>query len=156
MFRNKQGLFYRDKMQGCEDYDFYLRLYSSGKKISNLPDILLKYRILKTSITRSGNSFIKWLFVEKALEFYQERLEKGTDSYDMFSPEDFNCFFKASPSVNTLILALRAADKTYNYEMLKECYNKLKSIDKNNKELRKYRIKTLSHFIFILCKNLGL
>ena len=156
MFRNEQGLFYRDKMQGCEDYDFYLRLYSSGKKISNLPDILLKYRILETSITRSGNSFIKWLFVEKALEFYQERLEKGTDRYDMFSPEDFNCFFKTSPSVNTLILALRAADKTYNYEMLKECYNRLKSIDKNNKELRKYRIKTLSHFIFILCKNLGL
>ena len=157
MFRNEQGLFYRDKMQGCEDYDFYLRLYSSGKKISNLPDILLKYRILKSSISRSGNTFIKRLFTQKALEFYNERLEKGTDSYDMFSPQDFNCFFKEnSLSINTLIFALHTADKTYDYQMLKECYDKLKLIDKNNKELKKYRIKTLSFFIFLLYKNLGL
>lgn len=53
MFRNT-GYTYREDVPHCEDYELYLRMLSDGKVISNIWTRLLKYRILKTSITRSN------------------------------------------------------------------------------------------------------
>lgn len=89
VFRNEPNLFYRDKFFACEDFDFHLRLITDNKIIENLEAPLLSYRVLSTSISRKGNSFIKRLFIEKAKEFYKERKQTGKDSYDAFDDQEF-------------------------------------------------------------------
>jgi len=84
MLRNGFGVFYRDKMRYCEDYDLYLRLLSSGKKINNLSLPLLRYRKRKDSITSIYNVKQK-IITEKAKEFYFQRISKGHDQYDKFN-----------------------------------------------------------------------
>ena len=87
MFKNKERYFYRNKMLYCEDYDLYLRLLNDEKKIDNIHNILLKYRVTKDSISNSKRSK-QDLFVKKAKEFYQQRLKYGKDEYDKFNPQN--------------------------------------------------------------------
>lgn len=90
MFRkNFYDNFYRDKIRYCEDYDFYLRIMTDSLKMANLPECLLEYRILQNSLSREQDKVIKNLFINQCKEFYRERLEKGTDSYDTFEPDLF-------------------------------------------------------------------
>lgn len=89
MFRKESTKGYRDKARFCEDYDMYFNMILDGKKLANLSDVLLKYRILDTSVSRKKSKFERWLFVEKIRSFYQERITKRQDSYDNFDPEDF-------------------------------------------------------------------
>lgn len=89
MFRKESTKGYRDKARFCEDYDMYFNMIIDGKKFANLGDILLKYRILNTSISRKKSKFERWLFVEKIRSFYHETITKGQDSYADFDPEDF-------------------------------------------------------------------
>jgi glycosyltransferase involved in cell wall biosynthesis len=94
MFRNDRNYYYRDKFKYSQDYDLYLRLLSDGIKITNLPDFLIKERLLQNSITyysREQQQFFK----DVALKFYFERLATGKDSYSDFenkkmSPEAKN------------------------------------------------------------------
>ncbi|MCK4553264.1 glycosyltransferase family 2 protein [Candidatus Pacearchaeota archaeon] len=84
MFKNAGDIFYRKKFQGSEDYDLYLRLLTSEKNLTNLQDILLKYRI-------SENSFVSTMpnqmfYFNKAKEFYSQRLQHGKDDYENLSP----------------------------------------------------------------------
>ena len=50
MFRKDQNIQYREKFLYCEDYDLYLNLITQGKKLANLNEKLLNYRILANSI----------------------------------------------------------------------------------------------------------
>ncbi len=86
MFRN-EGQTYREKFVYGQDYDYYLRLLSSNKKISNIFDPLIKYRINPNAITWSKKSKQKY-FSLKANEFYHQRLEYGRDEYDKFDPNE--------------------------------------------------------------------
>lgn len=87
MFRN-QNIKYREKTWYCEDYDLYLRLITEGKKMANLNEKLLQYRILNNSISRN-NKFIKYLFLNKVFEMYYERKIKNIDSYNTIQPIAF-------------------------------------------------------------------
>lgn len=87
MFRNEPEMEYREKMYYCEDYDFYLRLMSEGKKFANIEEPLLNYRILNSSISRKDGKFKRTIFVEKMKEFWRERVKNGKDSYASFVPE---------------------------------------------------------------------
>lgn len=87
MFRNEPEIEYREKIFYCEDYDFYLRLISEGKKFANFEEPLLDYRILNSSISRKDGKFKRTIFVEKMKEFWRERLKNGKDSYASFVPE---------------------------------------------------------------------
>jgi glycosyltransferase involved in cell wall biosynthesis len=49
----KEGL-YNEKFKKAQDYEFILRL-ASKYKIANLPETLLKYRVLKTSLSLQNN-----------------------------------------------------------------------------------------------------
>lgn len=49
------------KIPLCEDYDFTLRALLSGYKISNINEVVLKYRMTSTSISRS-NLFEQYLY----------------------------------------------------------------------------------------------
>lgn len=112
MFKNTH-LRYREKMWGCEDYDLFLRMIIEGKKMQNLPEVLLQYRILKNSISRQDQNFIRWNFVEKARAFYKERLKVGNDSYEEFIPQNFQNILniKAKNTKEDLLLAYNTALK---------------------------------------------
>ena len=73
MFRNK-GYMYRDKFVYAQDYDFYLNVLTRGEKLTNLSDHLIKYRIVKTSISIQ-NKKAQDFFAEQARLFYRQRKE---------------------------------------------------------------------------------
>ncbi|MDD4156759.1 MAG: glycosyltransferase family 2 protein [Candidatus Cloacimonetes bacterium] len=86
MFRN-EGFMYREKFTYTQDYDFYLNLLSNDKKISNIFEPLIKYRINPNAISWSKQSKQKY-FELRANEFYHQRLKYGEDKYDRFDPND--------------------------------------------------------------------
>lgn len=126
MFRNVSGLFYRDKFRGCEDYDFYLRSLSEGKKLINIDEPLLKYRILKTSVSRSEDTFTRNLLVEKAKEFYFKRLKGIPEEYGLLNPESLKKVldFNYKNSEQELLFAARYAWKANNREYLSKILDK--------------------------------
>lgn len=129
MFRNLPDLLYREKMLYCEDYDFYFRLMIKKHQFANIEEPLLRYRILENSISRKDNKLIKWLFVEKARQFFQEQKKNGIDSYDQFEPEnllkilDINFISKAED----LLFAGKVALKYQHYEGLTMILNEAKN-----------------------------
>lgn len=86
MFRN-DWFFYRDKFTYTQDYDLYLYLISKWKKLINLHNKLIKYRINSNSISWSKNSKQR-LFNEKAKEFYFQRKNTWKDNYENFEPNE--------------------------------------------------------------------
>jgi glycosyltransferase involved in cell wall biosynthesis len=86
MFRN-EGFTYREKFVYAQDYDFYLILLSNGKKISNIFEPLVKYRISPFAISWSKKAK-QDLFALKANEFYHQRLKNGNDQYESFNPDE--------------------------------------------------------------------
>ena len=113
MFRNHQNIKYREKFIYCEDYDLYLNLITQGKKLANLNEKLLNYRILANSISRKDDVFTKKLMLEKALYFYQSRKKNGSDFYENFENKEVleinNINYKNSKS--ELFFAMDAAIK---------------------------------------------
>lgn len=51
MFRNEKGLFFDKKYGGAIDYNFYYTLLLNGKRLTNLPYFLVKYRIHPGNMT---------------------------------------------------------------------------------------------------------
>jgi glycosyltransferase involved in cell wall biosynthesis len=87
MFRNTQEFWYREKAIYCEDYDLYLQLLVQGKKMDNLNEKLLYYRITNTSITRTKNFHMK-LIGKKIREIHQKKFHQNLDVYDEFNPNE--------------------------------------------------------------------
>jgi len=85
MFRNKQSV-YREKFYYAQDYDLYLTLLTAGKKITNLPQCLIKYRYYRGSLSFK-NLKIQKRFAQKAREFYNQRLKWGQDQCNLFNPQ---------------------------------------------------------------------
>ncbi|MFH1503095.1 MAG: glycosyltransferase [Candidatus Diapherotrites archaeon] len=86
MYRNTKEFFYREKFSISDDYDFILNVLSARKKITNLPEFLIKYRVNQNSAT-----FIKKnpdYFFQKAKEFYQQRIKTGKDDYENLEPPE--------------------------------------------------------------------
>jgi glycosyltransferase involved in cell wall biosynthesis len=87
MFRNEKGIKYRDKIYYAHDRDLYLSLLSKKRKLANLSEPLVKYRIHSKQLSVSKRS-IQFLFSEKAKEFYQQRQKYGKDNYGSFNPNE--------------------------------------------------------------------
>jgi glycosyltransferase involved in cell wall biosynthesis len=85
LFHNTGKYFYREKFFYSQDYELFLRLLSDGKKMVNIPDILIQYRIKENSISFSKRSE-QFLLAEKAREFYWQRKNTGKDEYESFDP----------------------------------------------------------------------
>jgi len=116
------GNFYREKIRYCEDYDFYLRIMTDNLKMANLPDCLLEYRILEKSMSRQQDKVIKNLFINKAKEFFYERLETGNDTYDLFDPEEYlNIYTK--PTKSLVKKAITVSVKYYDFSGFKKMMN---------------------------------
>ena len=92
MFRNTQEFFYREKFKSSEDYDFYLRILSSGRAISNIETPLVKYRISRDSFVSTMPN--QEYYFKKAKEFYYQRIKLGKDDYGNLSFPKENSFPK--------------------------------------------------------------
>ena len=123
MFKKSfDGNFYREKIRYCEDYDFYLRIMTDNLKMANLPDCLLEYRILEKSMSRQQDKVIKNLFINKAKEFFYERLRTGNDTYDLFDPEEYlNIYTK--PTKSLVKKAITVSLKYYDFSGFKKMMN---------------------------------
>ncbi|MDP3966117.1 MAG: glycosyltransferase [archaeon] len=84
MYYNLKELFYREKFIISEDYDLYLRLLTEKKIMTNLPDILMKYRIRRGSLMATRPN--QRAFFDKAKEFYLQRKKYGKEDYENFNP----------------------------------------------------------------------
>lgn len=125
MFRNEEIWFYREKFRYAHDYDFFLNLLSKEKKIINIPNFLIKYRVHSQSITISKKAK-QALFMEKAKEFYLQRVNSGIDNYSEFDPEEI-LSLDTNKSTNKLVL-----------ESEIEANFKLNNFKKSREILRKY------------------
>lgn len=78
-----------DKLNGyrnmplCEDYDFTLRAVLQGYKISNIDEVVLKYRMTTSSISRS-NLYEQYLFAKYITKKYS-----NNEVADIKSAKDF-------------------------------------------------------------------
>ena len=128
MFRKDQNIQYREKFIYCEDYDLYLNLITQGKKLANINEKLLHYRILESSISRKGDNFVKKLMVEKALYFYKLRKENGQDLYETFNNEEVLEInnFEFKNKIEELFFALEAAIKLNKKEKIVLLVRKIK------------------------------
>ncbi len=86
MFRREPWVRYRSKMVHAEDYDLYLRAVSMSKKIANLDEVLMFYRLSGSSISLVHRAK-QALMAAKAREFFVERRASGGDTYDAFDPQ---------------------------------------------------------------------
>lgn len=129
LFKNEKGIYYRDKMYGCEDYDLYLRLMNEGKKFYNFQEPLLKYRILDSSISRNEVRFVRWSFVEKVRSFYLQLSRNLKDDYDNFNPDSFKNILDENQvnSQEDIIFCIKCAIKFSNKKALILLINKLKN-----------------------------
>jgi glycosyltransferase involved in cell wall biosynthesis len=84
---SNEGFLYREKFYYSQDYDFYLRMISEAKKLTNTPNLLIKYRMAPEAVSFSQRAKQR-LFAEKAKEFYRQRLKYGKDEYDKFNPNE--------------------------------------------------------------------
>jgi len=84
MYKNMKGLFYRDKFVISEEYDLYLRLLGKGKRLTNLPNFLVKYRIRGNSLVSTKPHQL--FYFNKAKEFYLQRKKYGKDDYENLRP----------------------------------------------------------------------
>jgi glycosyltransferase involved in cell wall biosynthesis len=121
--RNKTR--YREKFPLSQDYDFYLQLLASGKKLTNISDQLIQYRIFSGAASWA-NSAKQRLFAQKAKEFYQEGQTVGKERYDQFNPETI------------LNLDLTNSDERLVLETEIETLFKLSEFVKMRKVCRKY------------------
>ena len=83
MYRNDFGFFYRKKFDDAYEYDLYLRILSAGKKITNMPNFLIKFRLNQNS-TSFQKKFEREFFPKKIKEFYFQRKNFGKDDYENF------------------------------------------------------------------------
>jgi len=72
----------------AEDLDLVIRLAANSKKIINLPDILIKYRMHFES--QSGKKSIEQRLCFKYIQrLYKERLQTGSDSFNELELRDY-------------------------------------------------------------------
>lgn len=126
MFRNYNNLKYREKFVNSEDYDLWLRTLSQGKKMRNLKEPLIKYRIRRDAVSSSKKEEMDY-FGKKAREFYKERKNGEEDSYYDFEPKDDFKSLEDSESQkkNYWEKIVEASLKVENYELARKYSDKL-------------------------------
>lgn len=89
MFRNTGEVEYREKSVGCEDLDMMLNLILKGKKLDNISEKLIKYRI--SSNSDSVSKFIIQRFnSEEILRIFLKKKYEGIDEYSKLDLHRFD------------------------------------------------------------------
>ncbi|TYC17010.1 glycosyltransferase family 2 protein [Bizionia gelidisalsuginis] len=89
------SLFYNESIQTCEDWDLWTRIVLKHK-VANLPDFLMKYRIVNTSNHRAEN---------KQEQHFKERssiISKYLENFDVHLDPNtvFKCYYSVEPLNN--------------------------------------------------------
>jgi len=82
LFRNI-GLKYRGKFYYAQDYDFLLNCLNGKRRLANLKERLVLWRINSAAISFTKTRQQK-LFAQQAKSFYQQWLNSGHDGYSLF------------------------------------------------------------------------
>lgn len=130
MFRN-HGYYYREKFFYAQDYDLYLRLLLQGKKIANLNEFLIFYRIHENSAS-SSQRLKQYLFGQKARDFYFQFRNNKFDGYKNFDPK----------SILNLDLKKVSDQKSLNF-LIRDSY-----FAKKNKTCQFYALKYFKNYGF--------
>jgi hypothetical protein len=151
IFKNKRTDFYRNKFIYSQDYDFYLSLLTKNKKVRCLAQPLLNYRVNPKAISFSKQGKQK-LFLEKAREFYFQRISKDKDKYNKFLPNKILCMdIRKSNRKSVLESEIKA-----NFALKK--FKKMKGLCK--KYFKKYGYSNKFIIYYMVCflgkKNVGL
>lgn len=86
MFRN-ENVRYREKFIYGQDYDLYLNLLTSDKKMANVDQILVQRRYSPATISANQKKR-RALFAATAQKFYHQRLNNNNkDDYNLFNPD---------------------------------------------------------------------
>jgi glycosyltransferase involved in cell wall biosynthesis len=141
MYRNEKGIRYRKKFYSNLDRDFYLRLCSQGKIMTNIRDVVVKYRMRDTSQTFRSDFNQKKLAL-KANEFFYERQKTGKDSYNSFNPNKYLKSEFNEEEMRKIIYSKIFGDYySLNFKLLREHYRLYKE---------KYGFDYTLFFLFIL------
>jgi glycosyltransferase involved in cell wall biosynthesis len=125
MHRNTKEFFYREKFIISDDYDFLLRILSANKKITNVPEFLIKFRINKGSFTFTKKN--PDYFFRKAKDFYLQRIRTGRDDYEKL---DINKIKPKKVDQNKLYSKILIAVKFQDNQM-REVRKEIKNYIKN-------------------------
>lgn len=87
IFRNEKGFCYREKALFCEDYDLYLRLTLKGKRLSNISQPLIQYRLSLASISFKKYYYAR-LFLNQMKEIALAGDGIGDQRYELFEPNE--------------------------------------------------------------------
>ena len=138
----KHNLRYNENISTCEDWDLWIRVVKSGQ-VANLPNFLMKYRILENSNHRCSKK-IKRHFEERAII-----ISNYWTNYDMtFSPDDiFEYYFRKK--------AISQPDFILKIKILINVFNKLFENSNHNLliEERKNFSYMLARMILNYCKR---
>ncbi|MBW9155674.1 glycosyltransferase [Clostridium tagluense] len=113
-----------DKLRGyreitcAEDYDFLLRLITSGFKLASTNEFLVKYRIRSSGISKS-NSLQQLLYSKHVVKMYKDRLKFG------FESKSVECLKNIKIDANEeskYSLALEGLTKSKEYKKKNEVY----------------------------------
>lgn len=121
MFRN-ENTYYREKFYYGQDYDLYLNLLSTGKKMCNLENKLVLWR-MDASALSFANREKQTLFGLKAKEFYKQRVLYGKDKYDDFDPNTI-LLMQTKKQANEMFLEdkIKILLQNANYSKAKDIY----------------------------------
>lgn len=89
MFRNGSHYKYRVKAKHCEDVDLYLQIAFDGRKLDNIDEPLIKYRLRRNSLS-FGNYYKQKMFLDEIVKIYFKKKETGIDEYDLFDDKKMN------------------------------------------------------------------
>ena len=135
-----QKLKYIEGYDGYEDFDLWQRLINSGYKISNLPKELLKYRIVKTSI--SGNFQKK---IEKKY-FGIKRIYKNNLNHILGKNDIEDKIIEQFTILNlTNLIPFKIADKTD----IDDYFNLINYLIKENKKNKYYQEEYLKKYLYM-------
>ncbi|MBU3179827.1 glycosyltransferase [Clostridium psychrophilum] len=113
-----------DKIKGyreitcAEDYDFLLRLITSGFELANTNEILVRYRIRKSGISKS-NSLQQLLYSKQVVKMYKDRVKYGHENE---SVEDLKNIKIDPKQESKYSLALEGLTKSKLYKKKNEAY----------------------------------
>ena len=118
-----------DKLNGyrnmplCEDYDFTLRAVLKGFKISNINELVLKYRITTSSISRN-NLFEQYLYAKYITKKYYKKeiadIEEAQYYVNNYNNEKrAKRYIKANKRFN---IALRDIEEKKYLKFIKDCF----------------------------------
>jgi glycosyltransferase involved in cell wall biosynthesis len=124
MFRNTEAR-YREKFPFSQDYDFYLQLLAAGKKLTNISNQLIQYRIFSGAASWT-NAAKQRLFAQKAKEFFLQSSSGNSEGYEQFDPDSI------------LKLNLSNSNEKIVLETEIESFFKLSEFENMRKVCRKY------------------